>query len=1771
MKYFIDSIEHEIDKHKQENQINLIKLEGIENPIIYKEVCKYFKSRIPDFEAKLSKEKYEEFISTKKDDWNDAIEYLKINDFIDFKGAMTSWRNGIVEKQEENKTQLVLLMGTELVQDKGGLADFYTINTETIVKGLGKEKYYSYLKENIKDSGVSIKDEKDVELAINRIFSAIFSIFPIDLIKVSEISEKIEKENFKIMDDIIEFIFDIMPDYWELPIMNESVIPKFTKLKSKSDRAAEVIIKSSNFINRKDFKTKYPTKKKIENIRESLKEYKLENNIDDNEMFPRDTNIFGNFEEFSDCLIDFVKGINFEQNKSKLLKVDFGIVSQILKIKTKSKGEKIGKENAKKIIGNPLEVYLEMILTSINEFKNENDEYPNEVEIKIEEIILGNCIDNDDLITEFNRISAYLGGIVKFINYEYIEIKDEQIKIKYFENNDPFSNVKLNVINEKECEIQELKNIKIFRAKNINVASRIKFNISSIKKDRFAEYSLENINEDEMVDLKDTSEWEWSFKPVSGWKTQFLLLENLRKTDEEFESDIDIPLGWNISNLKQIIGFENEEEFLNKLLEAKIEISTKEIESKLKNINNIDVKIKFLQKSFYEMTEEIFTYGFFGSISKSDSKVNKFISKYEELLNYIRENYNSLRSSEKERIYILANLFNIGKDLNDGIENRYFEYAIMPPVHPIMLEKIVAQKIFIRKSFKDVLVSTIEKKVTENMLKNKIRKMMQLSEITIGADALIGKYNLMTTESVFGNYAFYHSPEYRSDEILNSYVDSIIEDDDEFDIGEMLHSTPKSLIISENIIDYLKVFPTRVDGIKITMLNPESLQYIVAGINDVVRNFEKEDINIKLSIVRDKDQKSGVDYLKYWLDNKLSEKENVSIKTFVINKDFSNGNLLKELEKTLKQQDIIFISNILETRKIDINEDLSSIEEFSLDRSKYPMVFPPLPLSKSATQRAISITQRQFDLSYAHTQLINMLENPNSKEGNYKLIKNVSIDRNKREMIRNIHDNAKWVVCMDESIDKEILSDESNGNIVGFTTGKGNYGELNVTVSARNDVLEDIKAKLKRRLKQHFNSWKEDDKTLEEVAEFCIKKAEELDGGKILKALNSSDYAIHSFLSYIITLQYLNIPNDDENYLIRVLLNLDSHMHWFEELVINENDEDNMRPDLLLLEVKKDDYVDEYGNLKINATVIECKMGNSDNEKRTKAIEQVIKGIKLLNKIWKKDIETSKRYWSNQLYRALIFSRINIDEDNILYEKILNKIEGVLEDKYDITWHGKVFAYWINSEEIDFNEEIIEDISEVEDISSDIKLIECGQVKIKRMILPESEREKEQIFDVEVEEPFEDIEILELVSDEGEIIEDDNLNKDIIEPKEMPEEILSNDNEIAIPSDDDNNSLGTKKELNSVRVLIGEDKRNKKKIYWEYGNKGLNNRHLFISGRSGSGKTYCMQCLLYELTRQGVPAIIFDYTDGFREDKLDPIFRESIGDKLKQQIVRFQKFNINPFERQTITVSGYTAPEENSDIANRIAETFKSVYSLGDQQFSNIYQAVKSGLDKYDEKMDFDKLGEELELLGTKEAKTTLNKIRVFLDAKAFDTISNFSWENIINSDGDVFIIQLTGYTREIQTLLTTLILWDIWNYAKTFGNEETPFVVVLDEAQNLDHGDKSPSGYILTEGRKFGVSGWYATQFLKGQMNTDEIGRLQQAAQKIYFAPPENEVKDIAKIIDSDTKEAKLWEEKLKVLGKGECVTSGEMKRRNDEILVRYPSTIIKVNSLEERQDGNN
>lgn len=371
----------------------------------------------------------------------------------------------------------------------------------------------------------------------------------------------------------------------------------------------------------------------------------------------------------------------------------------------------------------------------------------------------------------------------------------------------------------------------------------------------------------------------------------------------------------------------------------------------------------------------------------------------------------------------------------------------------------------------------------------------------------------------------------------------------------------------------------------------------------------------------------------------------------------------------------------------------------------------------------------------------------------------------------------------------------------------------------------------------------------------------------------------------------------------------------------------------------------------------------------------------------------------------------------------------------------------------------------------------------------------------------------------------------------------SQDEEVLEQKIDSEIGVATKeaKSLSDVRILLGTVEHSEKEIFWEYGHNELANRHLLISGKSGQGKTYFMQCLLLEKSKQEISSLIVDYTEGFLPNQLEAEFVDALGDRFKQRVVYTEKLPINPFTRNTRFIGSIEIPETNIDIAERIKSVFAAVYpTLGIQQLSMIYDRILVGLERYEVHMSLNHLKDLLEEEGSSTALKALSQLRPLIDRNPFTNSSSINWKDHIESKGDVFVIQLTGFPRDVQLIITEFLLWDLWNYSIREGNKNMPMPVILDEAQNLDHKDESPSARVLTEGRKFGWSAWFATQFLKAQMGSDELARLQNATQKIYFAQSDEDVSYIANTLVNEDGDKKYWENKLLNLRKGQCIVQG-------------------------------
>jgi DNA phosphorothioation-dependent restriction protein DptH len=250
---------------------------------------------------------------------------------------------------------------------------------------------------------------------------------------------------------------------------------------------------------------------------------------------------------------------------------------------------------------------------------------------------------------------------------------------------------------------------------------------------------------------------------------------------------------------------------------------------------------------------------------------------------------------------------------------------------------------------------------------------------------------------------------------------------------------------------------------------------------------------------------------------------------------------------------------------------------------------------------------------------------------------------------------------------------------------------------------------------------------------------------------------------------------------------------------------------------------------------------------------------------------------------------------------------------------------------------------------------------------------------------------------------------------------------------------------------------------------------------------------------------------------------------------------------------------------------FDSVYSLGEQQASKLVDAVKAILSQRSDGAQLKHLVDALlssEGVAASSGASLASKIKPFIEANAFGDGDGGGWAKMY-SDPESFlnIIQLARQPREFARIITEFSLWDLYGYAQNSATDKTPLPIVLDEVQTLSHKLDAPIAKILTEGRKFGLAGIFATQTMSN-LKDDEQDRLFQAAHKLFFAPADSELREYAKLLSGPTGEpVNDWVTRLSNLSKGECWSYGPVLEPNGRLKTRPVK--IRVTPIDQRGFG--
>lgn len=794
----------------------------------------------------------------------------------------------------------------------------------------------------------------------------------------------------------------------------------------------------------------------------------------------------------------------------------------------------------------------------------------------------------------------------------------------------------------------------------------------------------------------------------------------------------------------------------------------------------------------------------------------------------------------------------------------------------------------------------------------------------------------------------------------------------------------------------------------------------------------------------------------------------------------------------------------------------------------------------------------------------------------------------KPEVRDRLYDSSHWVTFIEPSFGLEYFREDRNNNLIvihysdQYSTSK--YDTITVTNKC-DQYLTIIKEFLEEKGISNIS---------EDRIKNVIKNFNAINGQWLLNLVAHNNHNEREKISILSAIKYvLSILNHDD--IIWIPISLEEILRVSKAVKLYGTSEIFSIKELRESGIYSDDLmfiginIKDVNNLKMYYYPVEVKIGYKDGDFKAKGKKQIEKTYKLFKSQLAKFNEDNEILFKNKFFRNF-FSRLFISNaekmiiNNLWEEKHIERINEIkkylLDDEYEISYKlesvigkGALISFkQDNSYRSMILEEDILSIELTEDdayksISKYIQEV-CDEINDENSEI----RKEDLLANKDLESLFEISDVVDNEDeDNDEPIEDkpyetitpvieDGLNK-VGEDKTNNTEQEHVDRSKNIAGGSEDYHINKKKEC---RVLIGEAEGSTKKIYWEYDNKNLDNRHMLITGKSGNGKTYFIQCALLECMKHNIPSVIIDYTDGFKMSQLENSFKDFMGDGIKQFVVFQDKFPLNPFKHGKKELDeGIYVDEDDIDVAQRFASVIGAVYTdLGSQQLNAIYEAVLNGLKKHGDKLTLKLFREELIEIGTSYAKTATSKLAILIDKSPFQEEGNFDWSQL-DVGKILLIIQLTGFSADIKKIITEIILWDLWNYKAQFGKKENPFNIVLDEVQNLNFKDNSPCKKILTEGRKFGWSAWFATQFLEGQFDKSIINSLQNSGQKIYFAQVESEASNVANILAKNN-DKKEWAQRLLGLEKGSCISYGPILDKNGKLTTI--SEKVKITSLDDR-----
>ena len=310
------------------------------------------------------------------------------------------------------------------------------------------------------------------------------------------------------------------------------------------------------------------------------------------------------------------------------------------------------------------------------------------------------------------------------------------------------------------------------------------------------------------------------------------------------------------------------------------------------------------------------------------------------------------------------------------------------------------------------------------------------------------------------------------------------------------------------------------------------------------------------------------------------------------------------------------------------------------------------------------------------------------------------------------------------------------------------------------------------------------------------------------------------------------------------------------------------------------------------------------------------------------------------------------------------------------------------------------------------------------------------------------------------------------------------------------------------------------------------NGHILITGKSGTGKTVLAERLFLEIIKAGGTIIAIDLHHALNTDQIPEEFRKEFIEATHE--IEAYASGI-PCPLFTPMLLKDQKNESFNDTVSAVTNVLTQALQLRFRQKSALKNAVEYiHTNHLYEARGIAALIEPLLSSSLDAAAIVADKLEQVIEHNVFVDGNLFIQENKIN------ILRLSQFDLTTQVTVAEIILAYIWRLASSQSILFENLYICIEELPNFSLGNQGAIARLLSEGRKFNTNLLLITQSLSMCFDSSEQKRLLQSGLQIYFRPPGNESRTIARLLDPDS--VNNWERILRGLKIGEFIGNGPL-----------------------------